>query len=479
MADPRPANRARPPALRIALVSALVGAAAALLQLGERQAPGFAPTALEAPGYEALTVDMRYRVALFAWDLARRSGVPDVAAPSEWEEAAIADYERLALRTHPDTAACHRLGLIYAGRGYLRQAREMLTRAVAQDEGAGEVYWALLLVYSEEAIRARDVPRLRASLLRQPKWLAYRSLADLARRVQLPSLAEVYDRQARREVDRFGLCIGLLALGGAAVVGLSVVSLLIAAVRALFSRGRHSAPWAPTLPPVRWIEVLEVAALAAFCNALGQAARASVGATPGSAEDLALRALHAVLALGPPLLLVIVRAERGWLPWPRALGLTSQGLGRHLFEALVGLGAVLATSVLLRDLLSAGLQTLAPGPGLGALGAQALRSAGGAGALMEFGLLVLLAPVAEELIFRGFIFRALLDELRPLAAAGLSAVLFAAAHLAWEPQSCAPLLAVGLASAYLYRHSRSLLPCILLHAAYNAAILAAGYALRM
>jgi membrane protease YdiL (CAAX protease family) len=38
---------------------------------------------------------------------------------------------------------------------------------------------------------------------------------------------------------------------------------------------------------------------------------------------------------------------------------------------------------------------------------------------------------------------------------------------------------VGLASAYLYRHSRSLLPCILLHAAYNAAILADGYALRM
>ncbi|MBM3498726.1 MAG: hypothetical protein FJX74_08650, partial [Armatimonadetes bacterium] len=74
-----PPSRPRPPALRIALIAAMCGAAVGLGQVGERRAPPLAPSALDSPGEETLAIDLRYRVALFAYELARRSGVPGVA----------------------------------------------------------------------------------------------------------------------------------------------------------------------------------------------------------------------------------------------------------------------------------------------------------------------------------------------------------------------------------------------------------------
>jgi len=133
-------KRPRPPALRIALIAAMVGASVGLLRFSERRAPPALPAAPDSVDDEVLAADLRYRFALFAWDLAVRSGVPGTTSPSAWEEEAVAEYERLALRPAPEPAACHRLGIIYARRGYLRQGREMLTRGVTRDERAADVY---------------------------------------------------------------------------------------------------------------------------------------------------------------------------------------------------------------------------------------------------------------------------------------------------------------------------------------------------
>jgi membrane protease YdiL (CAAX protease family) len=80
----------------------------------------------------------------------------------------------------------------------------------------------------------------------------------------------------------------------------------------------------------------------------------------------------------------------------------------------------------------------------------------------------ILAPVLEEMLFRGIILRSFLRQYRPRKAILLSALLFGLAHLNVYQFVVASLL--GLLLGWLYERSRSLWPCILLHASYNASI---------
>jgi uncharacterized protein len=89
--------------------------------------------------------------------------------------------------------------------------------------------------------------------------------------------------------------------------------------------------------------------------------------------------------------------------------------------------------------------------------------------------LVLLYPLAEELIFRGWLQPTLADRLGLRALAGLSAAnfltsaLFAAAHLPFHP---APLAIATFLPSLVFGHFqeryRSVVPGVLLHAFYNA-----------
>ena len=92
-------------------------------------------------------------------------------------------------------------------------------------------------------------------------------------------------------------------------------------------------------------------------------------------------------------------------------------------------------------------------------------------------LAVLVAPIAEEVIFRGLLLRGLLSQIPPWAAITVQAVLFGAAHVApergWGNIGLALVLAsVGAvfgAAAYL---SRRLAPSIIAHAMVNGIALA-------
>lgn len=80
----------------------------------------------------------------------------------------------------------------------------------------------------------------------------------------------------------------------------------------------------------------------------------------------------------------------------------------------------------------------------------------------------ILAPVLEEMLFRGIILRSFLNQYRRSHAIVASAVLFGLAHL--NIYQFAVGMALGIVSGWLYERARSLWPCILLHAAYNSAI---------
>lgn len=89
--------------------------------------------------------------------------------------------------------------------------------------------------------------------------------------------------------------------------------------------------------------------------------------------------------------------------------------------------------------------------------------------------LLVFAPVAEEVVFRCGLQETLLRRLHgrrragAFAANALTALAFAVAHAAWHPAILAwltvlPALAVGC----LYQHRRQLVPCIAVHALFNA-----------
>jgi len=88
------------------------------------------------------------------------------------------------------------------------------------------------------------------------------------------------------------------------------------------------------------------------------------------------------------------------------------------------------------------------------------------GGVGTFVALVIVAPLVEELLFRGVILTGFLARYRRGTAIGASAVLFAVAHL--NPYQFAAGLVTGVFLGWLLVRTRSLWPCILVHAAFNA-----------
>jgi membrane protease YdiL (CAAX protease family) len=86
-----------------------------------------------------------------------------------------------------------------------------------------------------------------------------------------------------------------------------------------------------------------------------------------------------------------------------------------------------------------------------------------------FAMAVLVAPLAEEYLFRGLLYRALDREWGGWRAIAGSAAFFAIYHpaLSWLPVG-----ALGVANALLFRRTGYLAPAVLLHMAYNAVVLA-------
>lgn len=90
----------------------------------------------------------------------------------------------------------------------------------------------------------------------------------------------------------------------------------------------------------------------------------------------------------------------------------------------------------------------------------------------------ILAPLAEEVIFRGAVLRTMLDHWegrKRWTAIIISALLFGLAHM--NPAQIPHAFLIGLLLGWLYERSRSLIPCVVLHCANNtiAYLMTAAY----
>ena len=96
----------------------------------------------------------------------------------------------------------------------------------------------------------------------------------------------------------------------------------------------------------------------------------------------------------------------------------------------------------------------------------------GARPISSFFLLVVVAPVTEEVLFRGLILRGFLANYSKKRAILLSALLFAVMHT--NPWQLIPAFVAGVLLAWLLIETGSLLPCLFAHAVANGTAWLAG-----
>ena len=89
--------------------------------------------------------------------------------------------------------------------------------------------------------------------------------------------------------------------------------------------------------------------------------------------------------------------------------------------------------------------------------------------LLSAGLTCVVAPICEELLFRGFIFTALRNWRGTLPAALITGLLFGGVHVGSAPVlDLVPLAGLGFGLCLLYRSTGSLYPCIVAHSINNS-----------
>jgi membrane protease YdiL (CAAX protease family) len=88
---------------------------------------------------------------------------------------------------------------------------------------------------------------------------------------------------------------------------------------------------------------------------------------------------------------------------------------------------------------------------------------------------ILVAPIVEELFFRGFVYAGLAERYSWRKAAVISSALFALIHL--QLTAVVPIFILGYIFAYLYHRSGSIWPAVLMHVSTNALGLGAAYLL--
>lgn len=245
-----------------------------------------------------------------------------------------------------------------------------------------------------------------------------------------------------------GSLIWLLGLVGIAFLPLAFRCL----GRAFETKPRgYSAAWTPSLG----LTVFLVATLAwiGFSMLIELGIIALPGLHPVAAIllDTAARIMPALIALG----LLFKKASHV----PRALGLDA-----HIHPPVIlGLFSLL---VLLDQPLRWALGRFAAEDPTGGL---SYADSGVFGLMFLIVSACLVAPVSEEILYRGVLFRSLSNRMGVLAAALISSVVFASLHF-YDFYGLASVATFGFVCALLYQATGSLLNVIALHMLYNASI---------
>lgn len=161
----------------------------------------------------------------------------------------------------------------------------------------------------------------------------------------------------------------------------------------------------------------------------------------------------------------------GWIRWrhgasPRALGLRRpdrssvlSGVGTAVLGLLIAYGASVIISTLYRVITGNSIEEPQQ------IDLHAARPSALMLAILGF-VVVVVAPIAEEVFFRGFLFRSFQRWATPMVAMSLSAVAFGLVHLI--PLVIISTFLLGLLLASVVERKGSLTPAIVAHVLFNA-----------
>jgi membrane protease YdiL (CAAX protease family) len=230
--------------------------------------------------------------------------------------------------------------------------------------------------------------------------------------------------------------------------------------RALRSRGQgYTGHW----PVALGIAVFLLAYLASL--GFGKAIDFSISGVPGGEG--------AVPVVLPSWLFVLLDAAARFVPALIALGLLFRR-GRHAVDRL-GLAArpdgalVLGSFALLAAIDQVLRHTLGASAAPDPTGGLSPMESGPWGLILALSSACIAAPVAEEILYRGVLFRSLANRLRVPAATLLSATVFAIVHF-YTAYGLVSVGVLGAACALSFAATGRLTTAILLHALYNSAI---------
>jgi membrane protease YdiL (CAAX protease family) len=380
-------------------------------------------------------------------------------------------WERQALTAAPDPEALLRLGIVYSRSGYREQGAEMLGQALKGDPAHGSLYLALLRLYGGEKQPRGELLGLPDLLTGGAHWVRDLVAVDLYAAGGTATQAGQAAALWQAHLNRFGLVMVLvwalavlLALAG----GVLFLHWLVRRVVVVSPR-RWRAPL--QVPWGLW-EVTEVFTVTIFLMVLVTVGSNLLPAVRGVLQGDGVLAPLALLVayclyMGLALLLAWRRAARAPRPW-RLLGL------RRVAPGGVWRPALRTYALLLFCL--APIALYASHRYLAVTSAIFRGTETPAAYVVYFVLICVIAPVVEELLFRGFLYAGLRGLFTPGWAALVSAFAFAGAHLPTPGPAVLIVLALGFVLALLYENTRSIVPGMIVHALHNTLIFAIMFA---
>lgn len=285
----------------------------------------------------------------------------------------------------------------------------------------------------------------------------------------LPSLAQAdlspFNGLEGQLVDHAAWIGALYA--GIVVFGLAVLGWFIIRLR------RHPLPWATCLSRLYWrpwsladCQPILLVLIGSFLfSLLVQSAWLALAPDSASARIAHLVVVQSILFHWAGLLAVAWFLRRRRLPWRSAFGLAPATLGRDLGRGLLilaGTMPVLVGSAVIYNLF---LQLFGFQPSLQEV---AFIISGETSPWLRayfIFLAVVLAPVVEEILFRGMLLPALAKRFGAAAAVVITAMVFAAIHA--HVPSLVPLFVLACALSLAYIGTGSLAASMIMHAAFN------------
>ena len=201
------------------------------------------------------------------------------------------------------------------------------------------------------------------------------------------------------------------------------------------------------------------------CMSLGMLAMSLI--SPGSREARLLQFLVSSVGVqGGWLVVVIFFVREHGLGWAAAFGFASPRLGRTLLLAVLVMAVSLPLAWVLGDLAARVLHSVNVEP-VTQHTVQAVQSSGDLNERIIYGaVIILLAPVVEELVFRGILYPAIKQRGFPRLALWGTSLLFALMHA--NAMTFLPLTFLAVVLVLLYEATDNLLAPILTHSLFNA-----------